>query len=224
MRADWQPLRSLLIAILLVFGCTDQQPASGSRVETLPFYDSSEFTPRWLRPEDVPPDFHRIPAFSLINQSSEGVSEVDMDGAVSVVDFFFTTCSGICPKLTDNMAMVQAAFDSVPDLLILSHSVTPEKDTVEMLRSYALRRGITSKRWHLLTGARSDIYALAREAYFADEDMGKPSGPDDFLHTESFLLVDRARHLRGIYNGLDKGSVQQLIVDARTLIAEPALQ
>ena len=162
-----------------------------------------------------------MPSFSLTNQDGEAVTEAALDGQVSIVDFFFTTCSGICPKLTDNMALVPKAFAEQPDLLILSHSVTPDKDTVEVLTAYANRRGITSKRWHLLTGERAHIHDLTRTAYFADEDLGEARGPDDFLHTESFLLVDRGRHLRGVYNGLNKTSVQQLITDARTLLAEP---
>lgn len=205
---------------LFLSACGSPTELAPSRVDTLPFYDSAEFTPRWIDPDAVPPTFHRVPSFSLTNQRGETVDAGMMDGQVSVVDFFFASCSGICPKVRDSMQAVDEAFDADDGVVLLSHSVTPAKDTVEALARYADRFHLTSPKWHLLTGDRDQIYALGKQTYFAEDDQGERVKDVDFLHTESVFLVDDQRRLRGVYNGLNPSSVQQLIVDARTLIAE----
>ncbi|CAN0344778.1 unnamed protein product [Chrysoparadoxa australica] len=103
--------------------------------------------------------------------------------------------------------------------MILSHSVTPNYDSVPVLKEYARMKNIVEGKWHLLTGDRDEIYALGRNSYFAEEDLGLAKDPDDFLHTENFILVDGNRHIRGIYNGLNKTAIQQLIIDIKTLEA-----
>lgn len=204
-----------LLLVLTLFSChVDPLP---SRVEHLPYFNSEDFTPRWIEPEELPDGFHRVPPFSFTNQRGENVTETQMNGQVTVVDFFFTFCPGICPRLTKNMGLIDSAFPESNGLLLLSHSVTPEHDTVEKLSAYATEKNIDSDKWHLLTGDRTHIYDLARSVYFAEEDMGEEKGPDDFLHTESFILVDDKRHIRGVYNGLNQTSVRQLIVDIQTL-------
>jgi len=219
-RSNW-----LLLVLLGLVGCATETAVVeteevASAIENLPYYNSSEFTPRWLSSDEVPADFHKVPEFSLTNQDGEAFTEVRMDGKITVVDFFFTSCSGICPTLTKNLGVVDAAFPTETDLLLLSHSVTPDKDTVEVLRKYADSKAINTDRWHLLTGDRELIYQLGREVYFVEEDMGEEKGPDDFLHTENLVLLDRQRHIRGIYNGLNKASVQQLNLDIQTLLDE----
>lgn len=213
MRSEW-----LILLGLTLSSCAAEVP--GSRVSSLPYYDSKAFTPHWIAPDDVPADFHRVSDFSLTDQDGQEVTQADMDGKVTVVDYFFTTCSGICPMLTKNMAVVDAAFPEEAELLLLSHSATPEKDTVAVLREYADAKGVDSTRWHLLTGDRSLIYHLGREVYFVEEDMGEEKGEDDFLHTENLVLIDRQRHIRGVYNGLNQASIQQLNVDIQTLLDE----
>jgi protein SCO1 len=210
-------LERLLIPMLLL-GCGDA--ADVSTTATLPFFDSAEFTPRWLEEDALPADFHRVVAFALTDQRGDSVTEADMDGQVTVVDFFFTTCVGICPTLTKNMAVIDAAFPPGADLLLLSHTVTPDDDTVDVLKSFAARKGVTSPRWHLLTGERSLIYHLGRQIYFVEEDLGINRSDDDFLHTENMVLVDGDRHIRGVYNGLNTASVQQLIADIGVLMRE----
>lgn len=187
----------------------------------LPYYNAAEFTPHWLAGfEDSIANFHKIPAFSLTNQNGETVTEKTVNGKIYVVDFFFTSCPGICPKMTANMKVLQDEFLNDEAILLLSHSVTPEVDTVDKLQRYAVEKEVNANRWHLLTGERQEIYNLGRNAYFVEESMGLQKSPDDFLHTENFVLMDKNRHIRGIYNGLNKTAVQQLIDDIKVLKAE----
>ncbi len=190
-----------------------------SRVDMLPYYNEATFTPNWLLPTENR-GFHKIPSFSLTNQEGETVTGATFDDKIYVADFFFTSCPGICPKMTENMTLVQEAFKNDDDVLLLSHSVTPETDSVLTLKNYAKAKGVLSNKWHLVTGDRKQIYDLGRYAYFVEEDLGKEKTEDDFLHTENFVLVDKNKHIRGIYNGLNKTSVQQLIADIKTLREE----
>ena len=112
------------------------------------------------------------------------------------------------------MSLIQEKFKSDPEVLLLSHSVTPEYDSVPLLHRYAETKGVLAQKWHLATGKRKDIYQLGRTGYFVEEDLGEPKGEDDFLHTENFILVDKKRHIRGIYNGLNKTAMAQLIADS----------
>jgi protein SCO1/2 len=189
-----------------------------SRTATLPFYNDPSFTPQWIEEGDTKLlGFHQIPAFSLENQLGETITEQNLNGKIVVADFFFTTCPGICPKMTRNMQLVQKAFESDPDVLLVSHSVTPEIDNAEVLKKYAGNHDVLSGKWHLLTGEREVIYSLGRQSYFVEEDLGLPKNEMDFLHTENFILLDKKRRIRGIYNGLNKRSVLQLITDIKSL-------
>lgn len=212
---------SLIMLLLLVSCAKEEEGKVSSRVDVLPYYAEATFTPHWFDQGDELPDgFHRISPFSLINQSGNVITEKALDGKITVVDFFFTSCPGICPTMTANMADVQSAFIDDEEVLILSHSVTPEKDSVSVLREYADVKGVVDGKWHLLTGGREVIYDLGRNQYFVEEDMGLEKGPDDFIHTENFVLIDRQRRIRGIYNGLNEASVAQLIADMRALKVE----
>lgn len=211
---------SLLIfasVLFLTCGKRNSEPKE-SRVTNLPYYTDASFTPRWFhRNNDSINGLHRIPMFTVINQLGDTLTEKSFDGKIYVADFFFTSCPGICPKMTSNMSLIQEAFKSDQDVLLLSHSVTPEYDSVPLLRRYAETNGVLPQKWHLVTGKRKDIYNLGRMGYFVEEDLGVPKGVDDFLHTENFILVDKKRHIRGIYNGLNKTAIAQLIADIKTL-------
>lgn len=122
--------------------------------------------------------------------------------------------------MTSNMALVQEAFKEDDGVLLLSHSVTPEYDSVPILKTYADTKGVIPNKWHLVTGERKTIYDLGRYTYFVEEDLGVPKGEDDFLHTENFILIDGNGHIRGIYNGLNKTAIAQLIADIKTLKKE----
>lgn len=192
-----------------------------SRVDTLPYYQEATFTPHWLSPNDSSLDtFHRVSPFNLLNQEGEIITEETFKDKIYVTDFFFTICPGICPKMTTNMMILQDEFLTDNRVLLLSHSVTPDRDSVPVLKRYAEEKGILSNKWHLATGSQSDIYQLGRKDYFVEEDLGLEKDIDEFLHTENFVLIDTDRHIRGIYNGLNKTAIQQLIADINTLKAE----
>lgn len=210
-----------LLLLAVSCGRPDTKEEQSSRVETLPFYKEATFTPDWLDPNSEElNDYHKIPAFELVNQLGDTVTENSLAGKIYVSDFFFTTCPGICPKMTSNMARLQEAFLDDDNIMLLSHSVTPEIDNIDMLQNYAEAKNVKAEKWHLLTGDRKMIYDLGRKSYFVEEDQGVDKTEDEFLHTENFVLVDKNRHIRGIYNGLNKASVNQLIADIKTLKKE----
>ncbi|WP_405224067.1 SCO family protein [Dokdonia sp. Asnod1-B02] len=192
-----------------------------SRTEYLPYYNEKSFTPNWIVPRSQEEkDFHTIPDFALTNQLGETITQKTFDNKIYVTDFFFTVCPGICPQMADNMYKVQEAFKDDPNVVLLSHSVMPTSDTVEVLKKYAEDNGVIDNKWHLVTGDKKDIYSLGRDFYFVENDLGEKKTIDDFLHTENFLLIDSNKHIRGIYNGLNRSSIAQLITDIKTLKLE----
>jgi protein SCO1/2 len=211
----------LLIGVLLFLSCKKAKiDEATSRVDVLPYYNEASFTPKWIDAKsDQLKTFHKIPDFSLTNQDGENITQKTFEDKMYVTDFFFTTCPGICPMMTKNMTLVQEEFKGDDDVLMLSHSVTPSIDSVAQLKKYALDKGVLNN-WHLVTGDKKEIYDLGRKFYFVEEDLGEPKGLDDFLHTENFVLIDKKKHIRGIYNGLNKNSVMQLIADIKTLKKE----
>ncbi len=207
---------------LCLASCVEEvEVENGSRVDHLPFYNEATFTPQWIEPGDQRLDtFHRISAFKLTNQNGKTISEKTFKNKIYVVDFFFTICPGICPKMTENMGYLQDVFLEDKEVLFMSHSVTPERDSVPVLKQYAEDKGVISDKWHLVTGPVEEIYKLGRKDYFVEEDLGLEKEIDEFLHTENFVLIDKNRHIRGIYNGLNKASLKQLIKDVHTLKQE----
>lgn len=192
-----------------------------SRVEHLPYFKDETFTPYWLKPGTMEEQkFHKIPAFKLINQLGDSVSEKTFKDKIYITDFFFATCPGICPKMTHNMNKLQEEFKNDPEVLFLSHSVMPSVDSVAVLNNYAKTHGVIDNKWHLVTGNKNEIYNLGRDHYFVENDLGEEKSIDDFLHTENFLLIDKEKHIRGIYNGLNRSSMAQLIVDIKDLKKE----
>lgn len=202
---------SFILSFIFIISCKEKQ-------QQLPYYDTPDFTPKWEMNNKSA--FHKIRPFNLINQENQSFTEKDIEGKICVADFFFTTCPGICPKITKNMSDIQKEFINDDEILLLSHSVTPEKDSVPVLNQYAKDKNISFKRWKLLTGSKNEIYDLGRKYYFVEEDEGIKKGNDVFLHTENFILIDKQRHIRGIYNGLDPNSMQNLIKDIKILKAE----
>ncbi len=195
--------------------------ASPSAQTQLPYYDSADFTPRWLTPDSPKlTDFHRIPDFRFTNQDGREISSEDVAGRIYVASFFFSTCPGICPKIRSKLSQVQTRFIDDDDVTILSHSIRPTTDTPAILQAFASANGIQSHKWHLLTGDKDAIYSLAKEAYFANEDLGETRNSNDFLHTENLLLIDSDRRIRGVYNGLSASSVSHLMADIELLKRE----
>lgn len=199
---------TLIFSLVFIVSCKEKQLK-------LPYYNTPDFTPKWeMINENV---FHQIRPFTLVNQENKTFTEKDIEGKICVADFFFTTCPGICPKMTNSMADIQKEFINDDEVLLLSHSVTPEKDSVPVLKKYAKNKNVNFKRWKLLTGTKNEIYDLGRKYYFVEEDEGIRKGNDVFLHTENFILIDKQRHIRGIYNGLDPNSIINLINDIKLL-------
>lgn len=213
-------LAGCFIIVLAITSCK-QSAKNIDGISALPFYNEANFTPNWMAKDDVTlEDFHTIPHFSLTNQEGETITDQSLNGKIYIADFFFTICPGICPKMTANMGILQEEFMEDEDVMLLSHSVTPVRDSVPVLKDYAEKKGILSDRWYLLTGDRQEIYTLGRKAYFIEEDLGIERDIDEFLHTENFVLIDKNKHIRGIYNGLNKTSLKQLVKDVRTLQKE----
>lgn len=186
----------------------------------LPYYGDATFTPLWAQGEQtLPEQFHRLPDFSLTNQHGDRVTAGTFAGKVFVANFFFTACPGICRQMNTNMARVQEALADDDGVMLLSHSVTPDVDTPQVLHGYAERFGAIAGKWHMVTGDRDDIYALGRQGYFVEEDQGQPRSKEAFLHSENLIVVDAERRLRGIYDGLNKTDVDRLIRDLKTLRA-----
>lgn len=210
-----------MLFLLLMLSCKKvKKDAFTSRVNELPYYNEESFTPKWMDSKNNNLEaFHKIPDFSFLNQNGEKITQKTFENKIYVTDFFFTTCPGICPMMTKNMHLVQDAFKEDDEVLLLSHSVTPTIDSIPQLKKYAINKKI-GKNWHLVTGDKKEIYSLGRQSYFVENDLGETKSMDDFLHTENFILIDKNKHIRGIYNGLNKNSVKQLIADIKTLKKE----
>jgi len=159
--------------------------------------------------------YHTIADFSLINQNGKIVTQADYEGKIYVADFFFTTCPTICPVMTKNMVEIQKQIKD-DDIFLLSHSVTPEIDSVAQLKKYALEKGVDDTKWNLVTGDKKQIYELARKSYLAVKTDGD-GGPYDMIHTENFILVDKKRRIRGFYDGTNSEDIEKLLQDLAIL-------
>jgi protein SCO1/2 len=166
-----------------------------------------------ITPRDVNPELvdslvqhigynHKIAQFAFTNQNGKKITNKDYDGKIYVADFFFTTCQTICPKMTDNMVWLQDKIKNNPKVKLLSHSVFPDEDTVEVLKKYAKEKGVIDEKWNLVTGNQKEIYKIARQSYLVVK-TGKPEELFDMVHTENFVLVDQKGRIRGFYNGLN---------------------
>ncbi len=180
-----------------------------------------------FQPSDINPElvdsslqhvkkYHTIADFSLINQNGETITQEDYRDKIYIADFFFTTCLTICPIMTSNMADLQSEILHDNEVLLLSHSVTPVIDSVPRLKAYALEKGVNDAKWNLVTGNKQQIYELARKSYLVAKDDGEGDSYD-MIHTENFVLIDKQRRIRGIYNGTDKTDMARLLADLRLL-------
>ena len=188
--------------------------------KTLPIYN-----PAMVNPELVDSTvqhiskYHTIADFSFVNQNGKTITQKEYEGKIYVADFFFTTCGSICPKMTTNLAEIQKAIRYNPKVMLLSHSVLPDTDSVPVLKQYALKNGVIDSKWNLVTGDKKAIYMMARKSYLAVK-LGKPEELYDMVHTENFVLVDTKRRVRGFYDGTKKEDVQRLIADIEFLCAD----
>jgi len=164
--------------------------------------------------------YHTIADFEFVDQDSNLVNNETFANQVYVADFFFTTCPTICPKMKQQMLRVYEVYKDNPEVGILSHSIDPKHDTVAVLHDFAHKLGVESNKWHFVTGDQDAIYDLAEQSYMsianADEDA-----PGGYIHSGAFLLVDKQRRIRGVYDGTVPDQVDILINDIKRLISKP---
>lgn len=163
--------------------------------------------------------YHTIGDFNFVDQDSATITNETFKDKIYVADFFFTSCRTICPIMKTQMLRVYDSIKNDPDVLLLSHSIDPEYDTVGLLHDYAERLGVQSSKWHFVTGNKDDIYKIAQTSYFATalEDKAEPDG---FIHSGAFLLIDKDKRIRGKYDGTQEDDVNRLMGDIQRLKEE----
>lgn len=212
---------SFVFLTLIFFSCgntsDDKKYDSNYRADKLPYFGQYKI----VDAEDGGTDtlHHKVGDFNLVNQDSTEISNEDVEGKIYVADFFFTSCPTICPKMKAQMLRVYDSIKDEPDVMILSHTIDPEYDTVALLKEFSRQLGVTGDKWHFLTGNKDDIYKLGQRSYMvtAIEDLAEPGG---FIHSGAFLLVDGQGHIRGVYDGTDPVEVNDLIQDIKKLQSE----
>lgn len=184
------------------------------------FYKETRVNPKKL--PVVGEQGHKVRNFSFTNQEGQPVTQDAVKGKIFVVEYFFTTCKGICPKMNENMSKVYQAFRGNDDVKILSHTVDPKKDTVAAMKEYSLRFDADPKQWAFLTGDKKELYDMARYSYLvtAVDDTATVDIASDFIHTDRFVLVDREGRIRGQYEGTKDATVNLLITDIKELLKE----
>lgn len=184
---------------------------------TLPIYNPVDVNPRLVDDavKNVSRD-HRIGNFELINQNGDSINETNFEDKIYIADFFFTRCQTICPIMAINMSELQDYYKNDDEMKFLSHSVTPDIDSVSVLRAYADKNKAIDGKWEITTGDKKHIYELARKSYFAVLDEGD-GGEQDFIHTEQFILVDKKKQIRGFYDGTDAREIERIIKDVEVL-------
>ena len=182
--------------------------------QRLPYFDSYDFSPKWNSVD------HKIPKFQLINQNGDTITNDDYTGKIYIADFFFTTCPGICPKLTKHMKILENLYSNNDQIKFLSHTVMPWYDSVSVLSEYGKKYDIDSEKWNLVTGDKEEIYRVAREGYFADNSFKAQESVNEFIHTENFYLIDKNGKIRGVYNGTIEIEIERLKRHITTLEKE----
>lgn len=204
----------LIIPVIFIgwyfFNKHEQKP-----LRTLPYFGQKNSI------KDGDTSYHTVKPFCFTNQYSEKVTEETVKGKIFVTDFFFTTCQSICPIMSNELERVYKQFSQREDVLILSHTVSPEEDSVNVMMDYAKLHGVKDKKWLFLTGDKKHLYDMARTSYLLNAEEGN-GDEDDFIHTQNFALVDKERHLRGFYDGTDSVDVSKLITDINLLLEEYA--
>lgn len=208
----------LLVSSFLLVCCNQ----SGKEKIALPYYNEPTFTPIFEKNQSEIEQkiTHKIDDFSFLNQDSVLINQKTIEEKIHIANFIFTSCGSICPTMTKNLKLVSDSLSTNKDLVFLSYSVTPWIDKPYVLKKYKKENEIENNNWHFLTGNKADIYKLARQSYFAEEDIGFSKDSAEFLHTEHFVLVDKTKRIRGIYNGTLTLEMQQLISDIKSLGSE----
>ncbi|WP_445735771.1 SCO family protein [Mariniflexile sp.] len=210
-----------LISSVLFTGCknSNKQEHHTEQHLALPYYNDPTFTPVFIQDASSVPNeiTHTIDDFEFLNQDSVLVNQDIIENKIHVANFIFTSCGSICPIMTDHLKIVSDSLQNNKDIIFLSYSVTPWIDTPSVLNAYKKNNDITNTNWQFLTGSKSEIYKLARQSYYAEEDIGFNRDSTEFLHTEHFILVDKTKRIRGVYNGTLTLDMKALINDINTL-------
>lgn len=199
---------------LVLFSCVDKKE------DNLPIFGYREVETKEINGQKITDTvYHTIAPFEFVDQDSVTVTNETFANKIYVSDFFFTSCRTICPKMKTQMLRVYDSIQSLPDVALLSHTIDPEHDTVARLRDYAERLGVSSDRWHFVTGSSDKIFEIAQTSYFATA-MADNTEPDGFIHSGAFLLIDKEKRIRGKYDGTIEEDVNRLIKDIRRLRKE----
>ncbi len=216
-RANFWPTPS--ITALLV-GLSVFVSSCGSGDDKLPVLGQKETVTRIVDGKSVTDSVaHQIPDFAFVDQYADTVTAKTLAGKIYVADFFFTSCPTICPKMKVQLKRVFEKYKGNPEVMLLSHSIDPRHDTVPVLKEFASNLGITGQQWLFVTGDRDKIYDIGQNSYMvtAQEDSSVPGG---VVHSGAFILVDKDRHIRGIYDGTTEAGVDKLMKDMDRLLAE----
>ena len=185
-------------------------------VEVLPIYQPAEVNEKLVDSSIIHvAKYHKISDFKLTNQNGKEITQANYKDKIYVADFFFTTCQDICPVMTKNMYQLQEELKNDNEILLLSHTVIPEVDTVEQLKEYAIENKVDDSKWNLVTGDKKQIYELARKSYLAVEDSN--FNEFDMIHTENFMLIDKEKQIRGFYDGTNSEEINRLLKDIEIL-------
>ncbi|MCK6616177.1 MAG: SCO family protein [Cyclobacteriaceae bacterium] len=204
------------MTLTIVWGCRTEKE------KPLPIFGHREVVVNEINGQKVVDTvYHTIANFEFVNQDSVLVTNNTFDNKIYVADFFFTSCRTICPKMKTQMLRVYDSIQAMPDVLILSHTIDPEHDDVARLHDFAERLGVSSTKWHFVTGEQEKIYDIAQTSYFATAMVDKTE-PDGFIHSGAFLLIDKQRRIRGKYDGTVEDDVNRLIKDIKQLRQEYA--
>jgi protein SCO1 len=209
----WRPFKISALAALAIAAVSCKEEAPKSLPLLGPYTVEDNIVNGMLVTDTV---FTTIRPFSFYDQDSNEITHTTIDGKVYVTDFFFTSCPTICPKMKQQLLRVNEEFKDNDELIILSHSIDPKRDSVARLHSYAEKLGINSSKWHLITGERDSIYSMAKHYMIAaQEDKLAPGG---YAHSGAFLLVDKNKQIRGIYDGTLPEEVDQMMEDIKWLL------
>lgn len=219
-------MRVLLTFIVLVIGIFTAYYLTKQSMEQkqLPVIQPRDVNAEMINPELAHIGIgHRIGKFEFLNQNGEKITHEDVQGKIFVAEYFFTTCLTICPVMTEEMKRVQERFKGNQDVKILSFTVDPEQDDVEVMKAYAENHNAVAGQWHFLTGPKEDLYSLARNSFFVlkpAEAKNLGDAGSDFIHTNNFVLVDREMRIRGYYDGTSTEDINVLMDDIDLLLNE----
>lgn len=194
--------------------------ACNSSKEKLPILGNREAIVKTVNGKQIVDTlYHQIPDFEFISQDSVKITQKDFAGKIYVADFFFTTCPTICPKMKTQMLRIYKKFKDNPKVAILSHTIDPRHDTPAVLKEFSKNLGIQNSMWQMVTGDKAKIYEIGQKSYMVSA-TDDPTQPGGIVHSGAFILVDKNRHIRGIYDGTEPERVNKLMEDMDTLLKE----